>query len=210
MKNYIEILSKCFLFENVNEESIKKCCEQDGIALIEYSPQDVMQDYKSAQNVGILLNGKATIISGDDGVIIRKLEKDDVYGVAKLFDTPKYLTKVVATSKCTVLALNKDFIEGCIEIDRQIAINYISFLAKKISFLNNKISSYTGKTVENKLYTYLLQLPRNNNQIVLNTDFSAIAKMLGIGRASLYRAFDKLEKDGLIIKNNKEITLKEV
>ena len=33
--------------------------------------------------------------------------------------------------------------------------------------------------------------PRENNKIVLNTDFSAIAKMLGIGRASLYRAFEK-------------------
>jgi CRP-like cAMP-binding protein len=34
--------------------------------------------------------------------------------------------------------------------------------------------------------------------------------MLGIGRASLYRAFEKLEKDGLIIKNNKEIIINEV
>ena len=89
-------------------------------------------------------------------------------------------------------------------------MNYIKLLAKKIGFLNKKISAYTAKTTDNKLYTYLLQLPRNDNKLVLSTDFSAIAKMLGIGRASLYRAFDKLEKDGLIIKKNKEIILKEV
>jgi len=210
MKNYKDILANSFLFENVDPVSIEKCCNIDGYQIVEYNSQEIMQDYKSARNIGIIISGKATIISGDNGVIIRKLVKDDVYGVAKLFDTPVYLTKVVSTSKCTVLSISRSFVESCIEIDRNIAINYISFLAKKIGFLNNKISSYTAKTVENKLYTYLLQLPRSDNKIVLKTDFSAIAKMLGIGRASLYRAFEKLEKDGLIIKNNKEITLKEV
>ena len=210
MSNYIEILKKCFLFENIDTGTVDKCCTLQGCKIIEYSPPDIMQDYKTPQNIGIIISGKATIISGDNGVIIRKLEKDDIYGVAKLFDTPEHLTKVLATSKCTVLSISRDFEEGCIEIDKKIGINYITLLAKKISFLNNKISSFTAKTVDNKLYTYLLQLPRIDNKIELNTDFSAIAKMLGIGRASLYRAFEKLEKDGLIIKNNKEIIINEV
>ena len=210
MSDYIEILKKCFLFENIDSQTVEKCCSMEGCKIVEYYPQDIMQDYKTPKNIGIIISGKATIISGDNGVIIRKLAKDDIYGVAKLFDTPEHLTKVVASSKCTVLSISRDFVEGCIEIDRNIGINYITFLAKKISFLNNKISSFTAKTVDNKLYTYLLQLPRNNNKIELNTDFSAIAKMLGIGRASLYRAFEKLEKDGLIIKNNKEIIINEV
>ncbi|MBQ8392666.1 MAG: Crp/Fnr family transcriptional regulator [Clostridia bacterium] len=210
MKNTKEILSNIFLFENISDTIINKCCSFDGCNIVEYLSGDIMQDFKSEQNIGILLNGKASIISGDDGVIIRKLVKDDIYGVAKIFDNQNHLTKIVATSKCSVLIINKIFIEKCIEADKNIALNYIKLLAKKIGFLNKKISAYTAKTTDNKLYTYLLQLPRNDNKLVLSTDFSAIAKMLGIGRASLYRAFDKLEKDGLIIKKNKEIILKEV
>jgi hypothetical protein len=34
--------------------------------------------------------------------------------------------------------------------------------------------------------------------------------MLGIGRATLYRAFDKLEQNGTIIKKDKKIFLNEV
>ena len=34
---------------------------------------------------------------------------------------------------------------------------------------------------------------------------STLAKMIGIGRATLYRAFEKLEFSGLIIKNDKNI-----
>ena len=41
-------------------------------------------------------------------------------------------------------------------------------------------------------------------------DMSTVAKMLGIGRATLYRAFDKLEQNGSIIKNDKKIIFNEV
>ena len=39
---------------------------------------------------------------------------------------------------------------------------------------------------------------------------STIAKMIGIGRATLYRAFEKLEKNGTITKQDKKIILNEV
>ena len=71
MKNTKEILSNIFLFENISDTIINKCCSFDGCNIVEYLSGDIMQDFKSEQNIGILLNGKASIISGDDGVIIR-------------------------------------------------------------------------------------------------------------------------------------------
>lgn len=210
VENITEILKDTFLFQNISKKDIERCCDFEGCEIVTYKKDNVMLGADSARNIGIILDGKATIISGDDGVIIKKLQPGDIYGVAILFDEPKHLTKVIARSKVSVLTLNRKFIQACIEYNSQISFNYIEYLAKKISFLNSKISSYTAKTAENKLYSYLLQLPRVGNKIVLETDFSAIAKMIGIGRASLYRAFEKLENDALIIKNNKEITLKEV
>jgi len=210
MNNVTEILSKTFLFENISEDVVEKCCSHGEYTFLEFSPGDIILDSKSDMHIGIILNGNASIISNDNGVIIKKLVKNDLYGVAKLFDSTIYPTKIIADTKCSVIALSRAFVEYCIECDKKISLNYIKLLAKKISFLNNKISSYTAKSADRKLYAYLLQIPRENNLIVLNSDFSAIAKMLGIGRASLYRAFEKLEKDGLIIKKDKEILLKEV
>lgn len=210
MEEIFEVLSNSFLFKNVSDKDIEACLSFDGCQIIEYNRNDTLLCAFTDKKIGIILEGKATIMSDDDGVIIKKLEKGDLYGAAILFDEPKYLTKVIATGKCKVLTLNRTFVQKCIEYNSKISLNYIEFLAKKISFLNSKITSYTAKTVENKLYSYLLQLPREENKIVLKSDFSGIARMLGIGRASLYRAFDKLEKDDLIIKNNKEIILKEV
>ena len=72
-------------------------------------------------------------------------------------------------------------------------------------------NSYTAKNAENKLLAYLSQLPRDeNNQVELKISLSTLAKMIGIGRASLYRSFDKLEESGAIIKSGKKIILNEV
>lgn len=211
MYNFAEIFENIFLFKNICHEDIKKCCSLSGYEIMNYTKNDTMLSANTDKQIGIILEGKAIIISNDDGVVIKKLSKGDVYGVAILFDEPNYSTRVLSSSsKTAVLTLNRYFVENCIKHNTQIALNYIEYMAKKISFLNSKISSYTAKTAENKLYAYLLQLPREENKIVLTTDFSSIAKMIGVGRASLYRAFEKLEKDGLIIKNNKEIVLKEV
>ena len=210
MPSIDEILSNIFLFKGISKKDIDHCCTFAGANFLTHEKNEIMLSAETDKKIGILLSGKASIFSGEDGVIIKKLSNGDIYGVAILFDDTHYSTKVVATGKCKILSLNKSFIQSCIEYNSKIASNYIEYLAKKISFLNLKIDAYTAKTAENKLYSYLLQLPREDNKIVLKTDFSGIAKMIGIGRASLYRAFSKLENDGLIIKNNKEITLCEV
>ena len=53
-------------------------------------------------------------------------------------------------------------------------------------------------------------MPRNGNIVELNVSLSTLAKMIGIGRASLYRAIDKLESNGTIKKTEKQIILSEV
>ena len=199
-----------FLFKGLDDKKIEKLLNIKGISLVNYSPGEIMQNNKTLCKIGIIIKGKAIIKSGDDGVIIRTLSINDVYGAACLFDTPKHLTIVKAVTDCTVITMNKEFVEDCILEEKTVSINYIEFLAKRISFLNTKINAYTAKSAENKLYTYLLQLPREENVINLRIDMSTIAKMIGIGRATLYRAFDKLEKNGLITRNDKQIILNEV
>lgn len=199
-----------FLFQNIEETEIQRLLSLGEINEENFSQGKILQNCKNHCKIGIIVKGKAIIKSGDDGVIIRKLSQNDIYGVASLFDAPAHLTSVVAVTDCTVITMDKAFVETCIKENNQVALNYIEFLAKRVSFLNRKINAYTAKSAENKLYTYLLQLPREDNEIILPVDMSTVAKMLGIGRATLYRALEKLENSGTIIKQDKKIFLKEV
>ena len=204
------LIDNFFLFKGINETEICRLFSFGNANEEHYQQGDILQNNKNHCKIGIILKGKAIIKSGDDGVIIKKLSNNDIYGAASLFDNPTHLTSVIAVSDCTVLTFEKAFIERCIKENNQVSLNYISFLSQRVSFLNKKINAYTAKSAENKLYTYLLQLPRCENEIKLSVDISTIAKMLGIGRATLYRAFEKLEKNGTIIKRDKKIILNEV
>lgn len=199
-----------FLFNNISSETIKMFLSYPGLEECKYAQGDIIQDSTHCDKVGVVYKGKAIIRSSSDGVIINKLNKHDVYGVAALFDKPSYSTVVQALTDCTVITFDRNFIKKCIEENSIVATNYIQFLAQKISFLNKKINAYTAKSAENKLYTYLLQLPREGNALELDVDMSTIAKMIGIGRATLYRSFDKLENDGTITKIDKKIIFNEV
>lgn len=199
-----------FLFENLTDTEINRIMLCDGVLEETFSQGEIIQNSKIHSKIGIVVKGRAVIKSGQNGVIINKISKNDVYGVAVLFDEPTHLTSVIALTDCTVITMNKAFIENCIKESTTVAFNYIEFLAKKINFLNKKINAYTAKSAENKLYAYLIQLPRENNVLELNIDMSTIAKMIGIGRATLYRAFDKLEKNGTITKKEKTIIFNEV
>lgn len=207
-KNFLK--ENFFLFEGVSESNIDQILLFSGISVQEYDSQTILQSSKLSNNIGIIVKGSAVVRSGENGVIIKKLTAKDVYGAAALFDEPKYLTYVSTVTNCTVITFDKTFIDKCISFDHIIAKNYIRFLSKRISFLNSKINSYTAKNAENKLYAYLLQLPRDGNTVTLNVSLSTLAKMIGIGRASLYRSLDKLENNGIIEKTEKHIILKEV
>ena len=200
-----------FLFKGINAVDLDALIKHDGISELKFSPGEIIQNCNHCDKLGIIVNGKAIVRSGIDGVIINKLNKHDIYGAAALFDKPTYSTVVQAVSNCLVITMNKEFIERCISINHKVSLNYIQFLAQKVSFLNKKINAYTAKSAENKLYTFLLQQPRVNiNELELVQDMSTIAKMLGIGRATLYRAFEKLEKNGTITKTDKKIIFNEV
>jgi len=199
-----------FLFQNVSAESFADIFNLGGISETRFYQGEIIQNCEHCNCIGIVVKGKAVVKSNTDGVIINKLGKNDIYGAAALFDKPTYSTLVQAVTDCTIITMDKNFIIECISRNSTIALNYIEFLAKKVSFLNKKINAYTAKNAENKLYAYLLQQPRNGNELELNVDMSTIAKMLGIGRATLYRSFDKLENNGTITKNDKKIIFNEV
>lgn len=199
-----------FLFKGIPNKDIDAFLAFDGIREAHFLSGDTILCSNKCESIGIVAKGKATIKSGENGVIIKKLQKGDIFGVAGLFNKSAHSTIIKATSDCTVITLDKGFVEKCISKNHTCALNYITLLAEKIAFLNKKINSYTAKSAENKLHSYLLQLPRDGNTLELNIDMSTLAKMIGIGRATLYRAFEKLEANGTITKNDKFIIFNEV
>ncbi len=82
---------------------------------------------------------------------------------------------------------------------RRAMANYLSFLTGRIFYLNRRIDAYTGGSAECRLAMYLLDNQQDGvpPKVTLPFGMNKLAELLGIGRASLYRAMETLEKKGI-------------
>lgn len=134
--------------------------------------------------------------TGRKSVSLANFEKGDLFGSASLFGAEDtYSSVITCTEDAEILFAFEDTVEKLVRTDGDFADAYVRFLSGKIRLLNGKISSYTAKTAADKLYLYIENQP---NGVLQNPDMTHVAKALGIGRGSLYRAKDELVSAGLV------------
>lgn len=159
--------------------------------------------------LGIVLSGKlrAKNAAGTKKVLLRTFAKGEIFGVPSLFSNGEsQSTEFTALADSAVAFAGEDRIEKLIREDPDFAVTYIKFLSGKIRVLNGKISEYTSKTAADKLYLYVSECPRG---VLENPDMAKLARILGIGRGSLYRAKDELIAAGKIVSDGKNLKIKE-
>ncbi len=160
------------------------------------------------RHLGILLEGRAEIHSADNGrtVVLRTMNAPGVFGAASLFcENPLPLSYIEAKTACRLLYVPLDGVRRLLSEDEGFREAYLTFLAGRVCFLNRKIQCFTAGSAERRLALWLLS--EENTTVTLPASLSTLADMLDIGRASLYRALDKLEGDGLIRRSGREITV---
>lgn len=147
--------------------------------------------------MGLLLSGGADVFAaGGDGTLLRRMSRGDVFGVSNLFSAERFASRVVARGKCRILFLPGDAYGRLLETDTAAMYAYIGFLSDRVRFLNRKISCLTAGSAEGKLARYLASF--GEPTVKPGISASALSEMLNIGRASLYRAFSRLEQEGFL------------
>ncbi len=212
-KKIIELLSAHPLFAEIPEKEIEGVVNYSA-KLSFFSAGDTIYSPKSQfRALGFIIKGRAVVFSSDTAkdVILRTLNSGDSFGIANLFRPQKiYISRICAKNACTVLFIEASKMKELLETNMQIMHNYIGFLSDRISFLNLKIRFFTAGSAERKLALYLASLSTRDNEVMLENSIASLSDMLDIGRSSLYRAFERLEKDGFIKKQGRLIILKNI
>lgn len=162
---------------------------------------------QSERALGVLLDGRLEIQSSDHGrcVILRELCAPGIFGAAALFcEDAAPLSHVKAKSRCTLLYIPLEAVRALLAEDAPFRESYLAFLAGRVRFLNRKIRCFTAGSAERRL---ALWLAAEEEAVPIPTSMSALADMLDIGRASLYRALERLEGEGLIRKDGRSVTV---
>ncbi len=198
------------LFNGIPTEEILMLLCSDSTSLVSFKGGDwIYSPDSEGKYLGIMISGTAAAHSVDstNGVLLRNFEKGELFGVATLFATRhRFVSIITAKGPCKVLFLKEDDILALVQKSQTFAMNYIRLLSDRICFLNTRISCFTAGSPERKLAYFLCtQSPENSFSLTISAN--ELSDMLDIGRASLYRVFDKFEQDGFIKKEGKTITL---
>ena len=163
---------------------------------------------ETSNRIGFILSGRAAVWTDDDSrrVLLRFLNTGDAFGVAGVFSpSSNGVSKICAHGVCRCFFLSESTVSHLLDISDSFRKNYIGFLGDRIRYLNQKINYLTAGSAERRLALYLISL--GTTEVELKGSVSALSDLLNLGRASLYRAFDKLCEDGYLQKDGKRITL---
>jgi len=205
------VLDGFFLLDGISPIRVDKILSDTRCHGAVYERGQVLYDPNSFDHcLGLILSGRVEVRqqTADRALILRFLGPGDVFGPAVVFaKEADYTTKLTALALTRVLFFPQSLLRELMEQDFTAAENYMAFLAGRIQFLNHRIQSLISGSAEQLLCGFLAKESGGGDVVILDSSISDLARRLNISRASLYRAFDALEKDGRIKKTGKTIAI---
>lgn len=206
-------LKQTFLFEGALAHCADEALESPQSEFAAFEAGEPVCPSEGEQTAAMFLSaGEAAAYSPNGGgsrVELNRFAAGSMFGVAAVFsDDGRPLTNVVALRPSKVLFLPRGLLCALFERDVRVAERYISFLSGRVEYLNRRIAGFTAGEAESRLAFYLQgQLGPHGDVLELACPATALSRRLDVGRASLYRAFDKLADAGAIRRNGKTITV---
>ncbi len=153
--------------------------------------------------LGILLEGELQVRK--EGLLVSSLKAGDVFGAAALFNQEEgYPTTLIALTDCRLLLIRQESVRQLIAASAPFAEDYVAYLSGRIRFLSARLDTLAADRGEGKLARYLLAADGGEGVTLSATQ---LCQRIGVGRATLYRAFETLEGDGAIVREGKTIRI---
>lgn len=189
------------------EPAVLKAALERGAYERSFGPGRVVQTEEPA--LGLFLAGRADVTkaAGQASLRMSELGPGSLLGAATLFGKGGQPTQVQAIISCRVLFFPQAVFETMLEADFGLTKRYLGYLATRIRFLTDRIESIACPTSADKLLCHLAQFSDEKGAVRTPGGMDALAKTLGMGRATLYRALNALEETGRIRREGRAIYL---
>ncbi len=208
-KNEKKSAVNLFLFDGLDRDTVDSIFSEIDFKIENYSKGDmILSPSLPPKGIGFILEGECRVSRhrGDaEPIQLNTLPRYSAFGILAVFsDSGEFPTEIIAARPTKILFISKEDMIYLVRRYPDIAMNVISFMADRISFLNSKISTFSEKSTLQKLVNYLLAKYRKlgNTITCARTDIST---EIGVGRASLYRDLSSLEAEGIIKVETKKI-----
>lgn len=206
MEENMRILRASTLFSGLSEDALRGAA---GLAKERVYTSGALIDRREAGNhIGVIASGYARVTKpGRDGSVpISLLGPGDVFGAASLMGGELPVTDIEAIKPLTALIIDEDDFLSLMEKHFELTQSYCRYLIGRIRFLTERVECLAGGTAAEKLMRFL-EKNAENGRVHVSFGMDQLAAALSLGRASLYRAFDELEKSGKLSRRGRDIRL---
>ena len=198
-------LSNTFIFNGIGPDDIERLpesihCETPVFSKGERADLNLSENKK----IAFILSGECIVMK--DALVLNTLKKGDSFGILSIFSDEPYPTSVIAKKETKILFLTHDDLIMLIENLPRVAMNVIRFLSGRVTFLNKKVATLGGATVEDKCIAYLREEYKGEGDTI-PFPISAVARKIRVGRASLYRALASLEEKGTLVYSDNTVKI---
>lgn len=169
--------------------------------------ETIYQPKRFRRCLGVLLQGQVQVRR--EQLLVSVLKQGDVFGAAALFQMAQhYPTTLKALTPCTVLLIPQEQVRKLIHKSGVFAENYVVYLSGRIHFLSRRLDTMCAGSSQIRLAQYLLTAQDEKGDVTLSA--TQLCQRIAVGRATLYRAFEALEEEGLITRDGKTIHITDV
>ena len=199
----IEFLKSTFLFKEIDDADLERLITGIGFTEMHFEKSELVFSEKSEnKKIGFVKSGECSverIHSDGTSTPLNTLKQGASFGIISAFDREEdFPTTVIAKRKSAVVFIEKDKLIDLIKSDTRISFNVSRFLVDRIYFLNNKIKTFSAKTVTEKLACFLIDEYDRRQSLSFPINMKRTSEILSTGRASIYRSLDNLVNEGLI------------
>ncbi len=200
------------IFCKADRNVLSNILNDENIVVREFKKDETIFSVDSfSYSVGIIVCGSAKVVKNENGVLMSILERNDIFGCASLFSSRDYyVNDIIALKDCSVAFIDRETVRRIMLADHDFSVEFIRYLSDRLYYLNTRILSFTGSSIESRVANYLYSVFQSTGKTCVNLSLSKLAFSVDVARASLYRALEKLCSGGAISKQGKELTLVDV
>lgn len=189
------------LFGRVDGELWRQTLDASELLRVEKGAA-VYQPKRFRRCLGVVLEGRVQVRR--EALLMSTLTAGDVFGAAALFtDREDYPTTLTALTPCRTLLIPQESVRRLLRECPPFAEDYAAYLSGRIQFLSQRLEAVSTPSAQGKLARYLLAAGGD----ALTLSATQLGQRLGMGRATLYRAFEALEESGAIVRSGKTIRI---
>lgn len=203
----MSVYDSLFLLDGLSGEEREEIIRSFPAAVKFNKGDTIYSELNFSRAIALVISGRAVAATNNaSGVVMKKFLPGMCFGAAAVFGgSDEYVSRVTAESETEIQFISEQALTELFKKYPKTAVNYIAFLSDRIRFLNSKLSLLSCQSAEDTVFRYLASAADKDGCASLPKSMTMLSKMLGLGRASLYRSLDSLEKNGHIIRENNKI-----